>query len=144
MSMHIASAEVDAIAGSARKDVHPSRYNSFVTQATAGAKKYFYDVYGIQQLHLKSLMTLPEYTRRGHGVSLVKWGQDLVRKMDAESAVPITLRASPQGKGLYTKIGFETKGKISIKNEGEDRVLLVDPMVWVREAEVGGNVNGKI
>lgn len=138
--MSIVSAEVDAAGGSSRRDVHLARYNSFVTQAGAGAKRYFDDVYGTRQMFLKSLMTLQTYTRRGHGVSLLKWGQDLVRKMDEESVVPITLRASPQGRGLYRKMGFEEKGEISVKNEGEERVLLVTPMVWVREAEASGNV----
>ena len=142
--MNIASAEVDAAGGSTRRDAHPSRCKSFGTQSTAGAKKYFNDVYGTQQMFLKSLMTLQTYTRKGHGVSLLKWGQDLVRKMDGDSVVPITLRASPQGKWLYSKMGFKEKGQISIQNEGEDRVLLVDAMVWVREAEANGNVNGEI
>lgn len=94
-------------------------------------------------MHLKYLITLQGYTRKGHGVSLVKWGQDLVRKMDRELVVPITLRASPQGKGLYSKMGFEKKGEIRVRNEGEERVLLVEAMVWVREPEASGKVKGE-
>ena len=53
--------------------------------------------------YLSTLAVLPEYQRRGIGRQLVTWG---VQQGEKEG-VPIALEASPDGKRLYEKCGFQ-------------------------------------
>jgi len=52
---------------------------------------------------LESLVCLPDHHRRGAGGMLVKWGTDKADELGLLSY----LEASPQGKGLYLKHGFQ-------------------------------------
>ena len=52
---------------------------------------------------LHFLVTLPEHQRRGIGAMHLQWG---LQKAD-EMRLPLYLEASPMGKPLYQKMGFE-------------------------------------
>ena len=52
----------------------------------------------------------PDYQRKGAGRMLVEWGLNVAD----EKALPCWLQASPQGAGLYRKLGFEDVGKMDI------------------------------
>jgi ribosomal protein S18 acetylase RimI-like enzyme len=54
-------------------------------------------------LILNSLNVLPEYERKGIGKTLMQQGLDMAN----ENKVAIYLAASPAGKGLYERMGFE-------------------------------------
>ena len=56
------------------------------------------------------LMVHPDYQRRGAGKILVEWGLDMADR----EGLPCWLQATPQGRGLYSKCGFEIVGDMDI------------------------------
>lgn len=62
--------------------------------------------YAEPQLNLMVLATKPEYQRRGAGGALVQWGIDKAK----QDGLTVTLFSSPQGYGLYKKLGFADVG----------------------------------
>ncbi|KAL1625065.1 hypothetical protein SLS56_007573 [Neofusicoccum ribis] len=53
--------------------------------------------------YLGGLVTNPDYQGKGMGAALVRWGMEQA-EMDG---VPVYLEATPTGRILYTKLGFE-------------------------------------
>lgn len=54
---------------------------------------------------MELLMVEPAYQRQGIGQMIVKYGCDLADR----DQVPCYVDGSPRGKGLYEKMGFETR-----------------------------------
>ncbi|KAB2575427.1 Puromycin N-acetyltransferase [Lasiodiplodia theobromae] len=54
--------------------------------------------------YLATLSCHPDYQGKGLGAALVKWGLEQAEK----DGVPVYLEATPSGKFLYAKLGFET------------------------------------
>ena len=62
---------------------------------------------------LTLLATDPHYERRGAGTLLVQWGLD---KCKAEH-YPAYLEATPEGSGLYKRLGFVFQKRLSVTHE---------------------------
>ena len=55
-------------------------------------------------------MVHPDYQRRGVGKLLMEWGLDVADR----EGLSCRLQATPQGRGLYSKCGFENVGNMDI------------------------------
>ncbi|KAF5013960.1 hypothetical protein FDECE_89 [Fusarium decemcellulare] len=77
-------------------DAFIERLENSRLQVMAGQKKHYY---------LDTLVTHPDYQRRGAGSMLVKWGCDLADK----DGVGVYVDASEAGAPLYQKFGFIPK-----------------------------------
>jgi len=62
---------------------------------------------------LQSLFIKPEYQRRGIGAALLKQGIEMIDK----SGLVAYTAASLEGKGLYSKVGFES---VFVMDEGDE------------------------
>ncbi|RYP61417.1 hypothetical protein DL769_007702 [Monosporascus sp. CRB-8-3] len=87
-----------------RRDVNPTHYRQWKKQMIAGFEEYF-GKYGIEQLHLWVLCTLPAFRGRGAGTRLYV-----------------------NGKKLYEKLGFDPCGSFTIRVEGEEESMDIWPM----------------
>jgi GNAT superfamily N-acetyltransferase len=85
----------------------------------------FWSPYGQQLAHLQILGTHPNYQRMGAGSALLRHGI----KQAQDLGLPITLFASPMGKPLYTSFGFDDRGKVVVRVNGEDESTDLNPMV---------------
>ena len=110
---------------SERRDASAPRMNAFRASIGVNKKMTFDAVYGEQQLNLMVLATRPDYQRRGAGSALVKWGM----KKAKDEGLTVTLFSSPQGYGLYKKLGFVDVGIASVQVEGEELALTLPMMV---------------
>jgi len=64
--------------------------------------------------HLKCLGVDPGFQRRGVGAMLVGAGMDRARA----EGVPAMLESSPNGEGLYRKLGFRVVGEMALQEAG--------------------------
>jgi len=64
-------------------------------------------------LHVADLATKKSYRRRGISSTLMRWGMEYATKR----GVPIYVEATPDGRPLYEKLGFETLDTWSIDME---------------------------
>jgi GNAT superfamily N-acetyltransferase len=121
-------AAVRAISGGGdndrRRDVDWAHLEAFRNASAALQDIYFDSIYGIDQLRLQILGTLPRYQRRGLGTALCKWGMKRARR----DGVVITLISSPMGYKLYEHIGFQDRGKEIVRAQGEKEKLSVHVM----------------
>lgn len=108
-----------------RRDASTPRMKAFRASVGANKKKTFDSTYGEQQLNLMVLATRPDYQRRGAGSALVQWGM----KKAKEEGLTVTLFSSPQGHGLYSKLGFVEVGTAHVQAEGEELALTLPMMV---------------
>ena len=108
-----------------RRDASPARMRAFRTALAEGKKEFFDDTYGEAQLNLMTLVTLPEYWRRGIGTKLAEWGVLKSR----EDNLTMTLFASPMGERLYKRMGFRQIGMATIRVDGEDVTIDIPAMV---------------
>ena len=88
---------------------------------------HFKQVYGENRIHLRLLVTHPDYQRRGAGGSLVTWGIEKAK----ENNLAVTLFASPIGGPLYRKLGFRDLSVITIQVDGESQSVCVGVMAYV-------------
>lgn len=106
-AVHRHARSADAVARSATisADELIPEFNVPVHQALFGPLRQVHaDVMGGRpHAHLVTLVTDPEQERRGAGALLVRWG---VERAD-EAGLDAYLSASPMGRGLYGKFGFE-------------------------------------
>lgn len=70
--------------------------------------------FGAEQAHLQALGTHPSYLRRGLARRLCRWGMDQA----ARDGVVVTLLASPMGRGVYPRLGFDELGTITAQVDG--------------------------
>ena len=105
--------------------MNPKRQAAFAEAIGKARQAYFDDIDGQDQIYLQILGTHPDYMRRGFGASLVHWGIS-VAKQD-KLVVPLT--ASPMGKLLYSRLGFETLGQIVIQVREEPEMVFLVIMV---------------
>ena len=88
---------------------------------------YFTRVYGENRIHLRLLVTHPDYQRRGAGGSLVRWGIEKAK----EGNLAVTLFASPIGGQLYRKFGFRDLSVIKIQVDGENESVCMGVMAYL-------------
>lgn len=70
-------------------------------------------------MHLQALGTHPLFPRRGLARDLCRWGMDRA----ARDGVVVALLASPMGRGVYPRFGFEELGSVTAhvdRGRGED------------------------
>jgi len=80
---------------------------------------------GIDEMwYLKILAIHPDYQRRGVGAKLLNWGLERARARGEK----VYLEASRRGKGLYTKLGFEHVGDLTLR-DGETETIM-PCMLW--------------
>jgi predicted N-acetyltransferase YhbS len=108
-----------------RRVADVARIKAFRDVQSKAKKAWFDEKFGSRQLWLTTLAVHPEYQRYGIGAAIVNWGVEL-----AESErVPIALFATPLGKKLYLKFGFEDVGSERVQVDGEDEWLMLEGMV---------------
>ncbi len=82
--------------------------------------KYF-SHYGEKQVHLWLLTTHPDFRRRGAGSMLCRWGMAVAEQQGR----PVTVLASPLGRQLYERLGFDFLGDVIVQVDGEQDRLVV-------------------
>jgi hypothetical protein len=108
-----------------RRDADFKHIKAFDDACFKAKKKYFDDVFGDQQLHLRILATHPDWQRHGAGTKHCDWGLDLA----AEHQIPVTVLSSPLGGKLYSHLEFETLGHFTVQVEGEEEKLTIGAMI---------------
>ena len=106
-----------------------ARIKAFREVVSKAKKAWFDGKYGSRQLWLTTLAVHPDYQQCGIGTSVVNWGVEVAR---AEQ-VPVVLFATPVGKKLYLKFGFEDVGSERVQVDGEGEWLMLEGMA--REVE---------
>ena len=96
-----------------RPDKNEAAWAEFIASTQVLNKKY---VAGKKRIHLGFLATDPDYHRRGAGKMLLDWGS----KWADEEGLQITHTATPVGKHLYQREGFEfVEGATSVIDMGK-------------------------
>jgi GNAT superfamily N-acetyltransferase len=97
--------ELDAAEKEGEEDGHPPDSNGPLLDDLHGKiAKHKREILGGQPYALLNVIaTLPSYQRCGVGVMLLRWGLEQADELGLQSY----LEASPMGKGLYLKNGFE-------------------------------------
>lgn len=100
--------------------------------------------------HLEVLGVAPWAQRKGVGAALIDWGFDQAREEMARTGVqvPLTLTASPNGHGLYTKKGFKVVGwqrmvldeTRTVPLRGGAAFVWDPTWTWITEAPPGSEV----
>jgi predicted acetyltransferase len=72
------------------------------------------------------LATHPQYQGIGAGTALCNWGL----KMSRLENVAVAVFASPMGRKLYRKLGFQKVTNVIIEAEGDDERINIAAMVY--------------
>jgi ribosomal protein S18 acetylase RimI-like enzyme len=74
------------------------------------------------------MRVLPEYQGKGLGSMLLRWGL----KLAVERGKRIFVYASPEGRALYEKFGFEVVGEVEMDMEkyGGKGMYIESIMLW--------------
>ena len=75
--------------------------------------------------YLRILAVHSGFQRKRFGCILLDWGLNLARKRGEK----VYLEASPSGKGLYLKKGFQVVGDLILEDEGKEGIS-IPCMVW--------------
>lgn len=101
------------------------------SRANAEGHRRFLDArFGTEQIRLQALGTHPMFLRRGLAAALCRWGMDRA----AGDGVAVTLMASPMGRGVYPRLGFEELGCVTAQVDGEDEKTHLYAMAWQPES----------
>ncbi|CAG8955894.1 hypothetical protein HYFRA_00008745 [Hymenoscyphus fraxineus] len=123
---YAAHLEVEKRGGRTRRDLHPAR-NAAVKEAyMEGKTRYIDDVYGDKQLLLQWFGVHPEYRRQGFGKTLCQWGME---KAESDGVV-LAVMGGKVGMNLYRSLGFEERGEVRVRIEGEDDCIDICALVW--------------
>ena len=95
--------KAERVTGALRRD-----YAEREKERAAGAEKRRANLGGKPYVLLSILATHPDHHRRGVGAMHLKWGCDLADKL----GLPAYLEATPKGKPLYERFGFEGVGNM--------------------------------
>lgn len=87
----------------------------------------YFSKYGGNQLHLWLLATHPDFRRHGAATMLCNWGLDKAQESTKNGVLSVF--ASPLGKRLYERLGFETLGSFLIQVDGEEEKLRIECML---------------
>jgi predicted acetyltransferase len=99
---------------------------AFDDTLSAAKKSYFDSKYQSNQLHLRVLATHPDFQRRGAGSALCRWGMEYA----GDRGQPVTLLSSPMGQQLYSYLGFDYLGTVTVQVEGEAEKLCIGAMMY--------------
>ena len=107
----------------------PIRQDTFIKFIAMLEKKYCGLEWGDERLELANIVVHGQYHRRGVGKALMETGLKLAR----ERNVAITLTAGPNGRSLYTSVGFKELGYDECSVPNEDEKIGVWTMIWTPE-----------
>ena len=113
--------------GEQRRDADSKRMRAFEESLENARTHYFKQVYGENRMHLRLLVTHPDYQSRGAGGTLVRWGIEKAM----EKNIAVTLFAGPIGEHLYRKLGFRELSVIKIQVDGESESVSMGVMAYV-------------
>jgi hypothetical protein len=74
---------------------------------------------------------MPEYEGQGAAKMLIGWGQEEAERLK----LPITLFAHTSVSGLYTRMGFNTLGKVIGQVDGQEDFVEVVGMIYMTNVE---------
>ncbi|OKL62720.1 hypothetical protein UA08_01364 [Talaromyces atroroseus] len=77
-------------------------------------------------IHLIRVATSPQWQRHGAGTLLCNWGIDVAQKHNLQ----IGLFATPSGRGLYTKLGFQKLTTAFVQMPEEKENVSMTVMKW--------------
>lgn len=121
------AADILAQAGAGtRRDANPSHAREHFRAYYEGRTAFLDSRFGTEQMHLQALGTHPSYLRRGLARRLCQWGMDQA----ARDGAVVTLVASPMGRNVYPRLGFEELGIITVQVEGEEEKTELTAMAW--------------
>ncbi|KAJ6488017.1 hypothetical protein C8R45DRAFT_1074476 [Mycena sanguinolenta] len=119
--------DVLAEAGAAtRRDTTAARAAAYTRACDEAHEKYLIPQHGTAQIHLQALGTHPSFTRRGLAKALCRWGMDRADK----DGIVATLVASPMGRDVYPRFGFEELGVVQAIDEEGERGPTLSAMRW--------------
>lgn len=114
---------------SPRRDTNQARVKTFTSLCHKAKVTYFDEKYGDDQLYLNNIGTHPDYGRRGAATALVEWGVNFAEKKQ----IPLSLFASSMGKQLYTKLGFQALGTITVQADADPAKVKLVAMIKTPE-----------
>ncbi|KAF3763536.1 hypothetical protein M406DRAFT_357110 [Cryphonectria parasitica EP155] len=91
-----------------RRDADPAHMKEYSKRMSETYSKYF-NKYGSKQLRLEWLIVHPDFRYRGAGTILCNWGKEEAIKRGGWT---LTVTASPMGKCLYNKLGYQDLGVV--------------------------------
>ena len=109
-----------------RRDADDAHVKEHSRAGSEGQKRFLDPRFGTEQIHLQALGTHPSFARRGLARALCRWGMDRA----ARDGVAATLMASPMGRGVYPRLGFEELGSVTAQVAGEDEKTHLYAMAW--------------
>lgn len=86
------------------------------------------------------LTTLPHHHRRGAGAMALNWGFEQADKL----GIPVWLEASPMGRPLYERVGFETVGWLPFDAKKFGAKEDMPHAVMLRQPKKAGVANGQV
>lgn len=116
---------MNAAGAANRRDANPAHVKALSECAQACQRRCFAP-YTTEHIHLQALGTLSEFQRRGHGSVLVRWGMERA----AQDGVVATLMASPMGRNVYPRLGWEELGEFKAQAHDEEEHTFLYPMVY--------------
>ena len=108
-----------------RRDANPAHGTALSESAQAGQRRYL-AAYTTEHIHLQALGTLARFQRRGYGSVLVRWGMERATR----DGVVATLLASPMGRLVYPRLGWEELAEVKVQVPGEEEHTFLYPMVY--------------
>lgn len=104
-----------------RRDGNEARMAAWATIMPQAKGRIFNSRFGKQHIHLQVLATHPARQRLGAGSQLCCEGIILAQ----EHNLAITVFASPMGKRLYSKLGFQPLGNVDVYVTGEEERVTI-------------------
>jgi len=93
-------------------DMYPERNRAAVVDFFSRLFEVKKEVMGVRpHIYLEMLATHPDHQRRGAGSMLVQWAADEADRLGLE----VFIEASPPGRILYSKFGFEAVKEVMFK-----------------------------
>lgn len=100
-----------------RRDGHQARMTAWAKAMPRAKEQLFNSRYGNRHIQLQILATHPAWQRRGAGQLLCLEGMELARTRN----MAVTVFASPMGRRLYSKLGFQIRGYVHVQVPGEEQ-----------------------
>jgi GNAT superfamily N-acetyltransferase len=109
-----------------RRDANPERMRAW-TEAMCRAKSQIFSAQlGRNYFQLQILATHPQFQRQGAASELCHWGIKAAR----HTGLAIGVFASPMGRELYSRLGFEWCDDVRIRASDDDEEIKVAAMVY--------------
>jgi ribosomal protein S18 acetylase RimI-like enzyme len=114
-----------------RRDASGKRLQAWSQTLRSSSRTLFEDRFGSDHFQLQILATHPGFQRLGAGTALCKEGIAMAQSLGKT----ITVFASPMGKRLYSRLGFQHLASVMVKAEGEEDSISVQAMAYLKGDE---------